>query len=75
MDGCRSAAYFPSKWDMAWTPLLELKDASDKAPSRGALLHTGYGRGDFVYCSLALYRQLRVGHAGAARILVNLLAR
>ncbi len=66
---------FPSKWDMAWTPLLELKDASDKAPGRGALLHTGYGRGDFVYCSLALYRQLRVGHAGAARILVNLLAR
>lgn len=66
---------FPSKWDMAWTPLLELKDASDKAPTRGALLHTGYGRGDFVYCSLALYRQLRVGHAGTARILVNLLAR
>lgn len=66
---------FPSKWDIAWTPLLELKDASDKAPSRGALLHTGYGRGEFVYCSLALYRQLRVGNRGAARILVNLLAR
>lgn len=66
---------FPSKWDAAWTPLLELQDASDKQPSRGALLYTGYGRGDFVHCSLTLYRQLRVGNRGAARILVNLLAR
>lgn len=66
---------FPSKWDPAWTPLLELKDRPDEQPSQGALLHTQYGRGDYVYCSLALYRQLRQGHPGAARILVNLLAR
>ena len=66
---------FPSKWDTAWTPLLETKDRADEKSSQGALLHTQYGRGDFVYCSLALYRQLRNGHAGSARILVNLLAR
>jgi len=66
---------FPSKWDPAWTPLLELKDSSDEKPSQGALLYTQYGRGDFVYCSLVLYRQLRVGNVGAARLLVNLLAR
>lgn len=66
---------FPSKWDPAWTPLLELKDSSDEKPSQGALLYTQYGRGDFVYCSLVLYRQLRGGHPGAARLLVNLLAR
>jgi hypothetical protein len=66
---------FPSKWDTAWTPLLETKDRADEKASQGALLHTQYGRGDYVYCSLALYRQLRNGHAGAARILVNLLAR
>ena len=66
---------FPSKWDTAWTPLLEMKDSSDEKASQGALLHTQYGRGDFVYCSLALYRQLRVGNAGAARLLVNLLAK
>ena len=66
---------FPSKWDTAWTPLLETKDRADEKASQGALLFTEYGRGDFVYCSLALYRQLRNGHAGAARILVNLLAR
>ncbi len=65
---------FPGKWDSAWSPLLEMKDRGEAAAHRGALLHTSYGRGDFVYCSLVLYRQLRVGHTGAARLLVNLLS-
>ncbi|HEX6812208.1 MAG TPA: PIG-L family deacetylase [Planctomycetota bacterium] len=66
---------FPKTWDPAWIPMLEMKDKGDEKPHQGALLYTTYGRGDFVYCSLALYRQLRIGHAGAARLLVNLLAR
>jgi len=66
---------FPSRWDDAWTPLLAMKDSDEKDVSTGALLYTSYGKGDFVYCSLALYRQLRVGNAGAARLLVNLLSR
>lgn len=66
---------FPKTWDAAWAPLLSMKDQGDEKAHEGSLLHTQYGRGDFVYCSLALYRQLRVGHAGAARLLVNLLAR
>ena len=66
---------FPTKWDTAWTPLLELKDSGDAKPHLGALLHTQSGRGDFIYCSLALYRQLRIGNAGACRLLVNLLAK
>jgi LmbE family N-acetylglucosaminyl deacetylase len=66
---------FPSKWDVAWIPLLEMKDSGDEKPLQGALLYTQYGRGDFVYCSLALYRQLRVGNAGAIRLLLNLLAK
>jgi LmbE family N-acetylglucosaminyl deacetylase len=66
---------FPKAWDPAWTPLLAMKDSGDEQPHEGALLYTQYGRGDFVYCSLALYRQLRSGNAGAARLLINLLAR
>ncbi|MCR9244205.1 MAG: PIG-L family deacetylase [bacterium] len=66
---------FPTRWDKAWTPLFEMQDSSEKKPSRGSLLYTEYGKGDYVYCSLAIYRQLRVGNAGAARLLVNLLAR
>ncbi|MBL8735792.1 MAG: PIG-L family deacetylase [Planctomycetes bacterium] len=66
---------FAKTWDAAWTPLLAMRDQGEEKPLEGALLHTQYGRGDFVFCSLALYRQLRVGNAGAARLLVNLLAR
>lgn len=66
---------FPSKWDVGWVPLLEMKDSDDEKPLQGALLYTQYGRGDFVYCSLALYRQLRVGNEGAVRLLLNLLAK
>ncbi|MBL9077218.1 MAG: PIG-L family deacetylase [Planctomycetes bacterium] len=66
---------FPKTWDTAWTPLLAMRDRGEEKPHEGALLHTRYGQGDFVYCSLALYRQLRIGNAGAARLLVNLLAK
>ena len=65
---------FPKHRDDAWTPLLSMHDTGEE-PLDTALLHTRYGQGDFVYCSLALYRQLRVGNPGAARLLVNLLAK
>src|SRR5262249_46330028 len=65
---------FPSKWAADWTPLLRMADTGEK-PQDGALLVAKYGNGEFVYCSLALYRQWRNGHEGALRLLVNLLAR
>lgn len=64
---------FPRKWASEWTAILRMHDAGEK-PLDGSLLHARYGRGDYIYCSLALYRQLGRGHAGAARILVNLLS-
>jgi hypothetical protein len=66
---------FPKTWDAAWTPLLAMQDPDDAQPQQGALLYTQFGRGDFVYCSLSLYRQLRRGHEGSLRLLVNLLTR
>lgn len=66
---------FPKTWDAAWTPMLQLQDSGDAEPLLGGLLYAPFGRGDYVYCSLVLYRQLRVGNQGAARILVNLLSR
>ena len=65
---------FPAKWDDGWVPMVEMGDAAEKALSSG-LLYTRHGEGDYIYCSLALYRQLREGHVGTARILVNLLTR
>lgn len=66
---------FPKTWDAAWLPMLGMKDSGEEKQHEGSLLYTNYGKGDFIYCSLSLYRQLRRGNAGAVRLLVNLLSR
>ncbi len=66
---------FPKTWDEAWLPMLGMKDSGEEKQHQGSLLYTSYGKGDFVYCSLSLYRQLRKGNPGAVRLLVNLLSR
>lgn len=49
---------------------------SDKgeAPSIGSLLIAPYGKGNFVYLSLTLFRQLPAGNPGAFKLLANLIA-
>jgi hypothetical protein len=49
---------------------------SDKgeAPSNGSLLVAPYGKGNFVYVSLALFRQLPAGNGGAYKLLANLIS-
>jgi len=49
---------------------------SDKgeAPSNGSLLIAPYGKGNFVYLSLTLFRQLPAGNPGAFKLLANLIA-
>ena len=42
-------------------------------PERGALLYARTGDGEFVYCALALWRQLKKLHPGGVRLLANLL--
>lgn len=66
---------FPKSWDTAWLPMLGMKDTGEDKQHEGALLYTSYGKGDFIYCSLSLYRQLRRGNPGAVRLLLNLLHR
>ena len=51
---------------------MRMSDAGEKALD-GGLLAANHGAGVYVYCSLALYRQLRVGHLGAARLMLDLL--
>ena len=54
------------------TPLM----MSDKgeAASKGSLLIAPYGKGNFVYLSLTLFRQLPAGNPGAFKLLANLIA-
>ena len=43
-------------------------------PSNGSLLIAPYGKGNFVYVSLALFRQLPAGNGGAFKLLANLIS-
>ncbi|HEU4391338.1 MAG TPA: PIG-L family deacetylase [Blastocatellia bacterium] len=64
------AVYVPGEWATDFSPLLEC-DEKD-APARGSLLVAEYGKGTYVYTSLALSRQLRLMKPGAFRLLANL---
>ncbi len=66
-------AYFPSKWDEHYTPVLAMSDPGE-APLRSSLLVAQYGKGYFVYTGLAFFRQLPAGVPGAYRLFANLVS-
>jgi len=63
----------PRTFDAHYRPVLELNDPGEQS-NKGAILVTPYGRGLYVYTTLAFFRQLPAGVGGAARLFVNLLA-
>jgi hypothetical protein len=67
------ALYLPSHYAAAYEAVLELHDPG-QPPERGALLYARVGDGEYVYCALALWRQLKKLHPGAVRMLANLLS-
>ena len=64
---------FMNSWDPHYEPLLDTHDLN-QAPQKGGLLFTHYGRGIYVYCAYAFYRQLPEGVPGAYRIFANLVS-
>ncbi|HEX6812591.1 MAG TPA: PIG-L family deacetylase [Planctomycetota bacterium] len=67
------ALYLPSAYASEFEEILEMQDPG-QAPERSALLYARTGEGEYVYCALALWRQLKKLHPGAVRILANLLS-
>lgn len=67
----RGSKFF-TRWDDAYTPLVETHDTGQE-PQRGVWLTAGAGTGRYSYVALALHRQLPYGVPGAYRILSNLL--
>jgi len=67
------ALYMPRTFDPAYHPLLAMND-SGEPPNRGAILVAPYGKGMYVYTTLAFFRQLPAGVSGGTRLFVNLLA-
>jgi hypothetical protein len=67
------ALYMPRTFDPRYHAPLSMNDPGE-ASNQGAILVAPVGRGMFVYTTLSFFRQLPAGHAGAARLFVNLLA-
>ncbi len=64
---------FMQSWDPQYEALLETHDAGQE-PQKGGLLFARYGKGIYVYCAYAFYRQLPDGVAGAYRLMANLVS-
>ena len=61
------------EWDQRYEPLIETHDQG-QAPQEGVWLATRSGKGMYVYCALAWYRQLPYAVPGAVRIFANLIS-
>lgn len=64
---------FMNSWNPHYEPLLDTHDLN-QAPQLGGLLFAHYGKGIYVYCAYAFYRQLPEGVPGAYRIFANLVS-
>lgn len=67
------ALYLPSIYTNQYEEVIAINDPG-QPEERGALLHARTGDGEYVYCALALWRQLKKLHPGAVRLLANLLS-
>ncbi len=66
------ALYLPSVYASSYEEILAMNDPGQPG-ERGTLLYARTGEGEYVYCALALWRQLKKLHPGAVRLLANLL--
>ncbi|GAA4783051.1 PIG-L family deacetylase [Olivibacter ginsenosidimutans] len=66
--------YFAGNVDAHYIQPLSMHDP-DEAKNSGSLLVATYGKGKYVYTSLAFFRELPAGVPGAYRLFVNLLAK
>jgi hypothetical protein len=65
--------YMPTVIDPQYAMPLEMHDPGEP-DNTGAILMTRYGKGTYVYTTLALFRQFPAGVPGSARLFVNLLS-
>ncbi len=66
--------YFTSNIAPEYKTVFEMNDMGE-SPNKGSLIYTDFGKGRFVYTSLAFFRQLPAGVPGAYRLFINLLSK
>jgi hypothetical protein len=67
------STYQSDNFDSHFEAPLTLNDKGE-APSNGSLLIAPYGKGNMVYVSLVLFRQLPAGNPGAYKLLANIIS-
>ncbi len=67
------STYQAEQLDKHFERILAMHDTGE-ADSNSSLIIAKYGKGNFVYCGLVLFRQLPAGNVGAYRLLENMLA-
>lgn len=65
--------YFPNEWDNRYQTLLSMNDEGTPA-LKSSVLYTPYGKGQYIYTSLAFFRELPDGNVGAIRLFMNFLS-
>jgi len=65
--------YMPRAFDQRYRPVVELNDPG-APPNRGGIIVAPYGRGLYVYTTLAFFRQLPAAVPGATKLFVNLVS-
>lgn len=65
--------YFPNQWSKEYEAVLSSNDPGEK-PLDGSLLVARYGKGNFVYTGLSMFRELPSGVPGAYRLFSNLIS-
>ncbi len=66
--------YFTKDADPQYQKVLKMNDPGEE-PKDGSLITTQYGKGRFIYTSLAFFRQLPAGVPGAYRLFINMLSK
>lgn len=64
---------FPKEWDELYTPLLSCADLEEEE-LKGGLLIAPHGRGQYIYTSYVIYRQLRAFNPGAFHLFANMIS-
>lgn len=64
---------FAAEWDSQYEAVTEVHDAGQN-PQKGGLLVSRVGKGAYVYCAYALYRQMPEGVPGAFRLMANMVS-
>ena len=65
--------YFANPWDSHYEVPLSAHDPGEPA-REGGLLYARSGRGVFIYCAYAMFRQLPAGVPGAYRLFANMVS-